>query len=503
MKKCLFELCANLDCKKISMVTKNKTDMEQFLAQPNQEVVLTEGREIDDFEKDLLRQMECCERKLEKMKSERYFSAGEICSIPINKYRQEYVGFVGNLERLNTVTADECDGKLKAYSIFRYLNAFYRALIVNQMFDGYYAKKSIKKYLHHNGVDFTCSFDDQFYHNYEAEILNNKHVQSTNPAIDEIIAHIFHQLDNTDNSRILIFVREKDFTFYLVDILTKNNIAAEAIVGSNARSELKTCTASEIDNILQRFKNGKTKVLVSTTVVEEGLDVVNCNMVISYGHVTNETAMVQRQGRVRALDSKYILILPPMLQWLAKKESINERRKISMQKLIDQLQSTNIREMEEFISNYQKSKIFGHVKKTLTMIQTTVWKFTCKNCQIHICSSNELRIIENAHRICIVPELLHKFRVVKEARVSYGPQSIYEYGGKVLCNKCNNYLLGNYVYYKKIPFFQLNISTCNGTNVAGKVMSFKKWAGFAKLYEISSLTKEDCDSYLEQLENRE
>lgn len=72
------------------------------------------------------------------------------------------------------------------------------------------------------------------------EILISNHVQSANPAIDTIIAQIFNQLDNTVDSRILVFVREKDFTYYLVDILTNNNIAAEAIVGSNAKSDLKS-----------------------------------------------------------------------------------------------------------------------------------------------------------------------------------------------------------------------------------------------------------------------
>ena len=55
-------------------------------------------------------------------------------------------------------------------------------------------------------------------------------------------------------------------------------------------------TQNKQDDVVKYFREGKHKVIVATSVAEEGLDIRKCNLVLRYEHVTNEIAMVQTRG---------------------------------------------------------------------------------------------------------------------------------------------------------------------------------------------------------------
>ena len=55
-------------------------------------------------------------------------------------------------------------------------------------------------------------------------------------------------------------------------------------------------TQNKQENVIELFKNGEYKVIVATSIGEEGLDITKCNFVIRYEYATNETAMVQAKG---------------------------------------------------------------------------------------------------------------------------------------------------------------------------------------------------------------
>jgi len=55
-------------------------------------------------------------------------------------------------------------------------------------------------------------------------------------------------------------------------------------------------TSRKLEDVLQYFRNGSHKILIATSVAEEGLDVQKCNYVIRYLHVTTDIARIQSRG---------------------------------------------------------------------------------------------------------------------------------------------------------------------------------------------------------------
>lgn len=59
-----------------------------------------------------------------------------------------------------------------------------------------------------------------------------------------------------------------------------------------------------------RFKRGSTNCIVATDVVDEGIDIPTCTLIIRYDMPMDFRAYVQSKGRARHSSSNYVLLMP-------------------------------------------------------------------------------------------------------------------------------------------------------------------------------------------------
>ena len=61
---------------------------------------------------------------------------------------------------------------------------------------------------------------------------------------------------------------------------------------------------------LDHLRQGTKNLIIATSVLEEGIDVSACNVVICFEKPPNLKAFIQRRGRARKSRSKYVLMFP-------------------------------------------------------------------------------------------------------------------------------------------------------------------------------------------------
>lgn len=122
------------------------------------------------------------------------------------------------------------------------------------------------------------------------------------------------------NLKALIFVTRRQTAKNVHHIIQKCSefdkefvIRSDFMVGNN--SSVPESIEQVLQNkwnrqVLERFKKNKINTIVSTSVLEEGIDLQMCNLVISYDVPKEFRGYIQSKGRARMRGSNYIIMCP-------------------------------------------------------------------------------------------------------------------------------------------------------------------------------------------------
>ena len=95
---------------------------------------------------------------------------------------------------------------------------------------------------------------------------------------------------------------------------TRNFLRVGTVIGASNNQARKARlgdwgpTNDQLD-ILDDLRTGKKNIIICTSVLEEGIDITLCNTIICFEPPVNLISFIQRRGRARHIDSKFVVML--------------------------------------------------------------------------------------------------------------------------------------------------------------------------------------------------
>ena len=138
--------------------------------------------------------------------------------------------------------------------------------------------------------------------------LNSERILS--PRVSKLFA-ILKDLSQT--SKIIVFVKTRRVAHLLTNILKENpeinkKFCPLKIIGQSGPFGMSWL--NEQDEVIEKFRHGNCNLIVSTSVLEEGIDNPDCDVVIRFDGIKSLISFTQSKGRARKWEkSQFILLM--------------------------------------------------------------------------------------------------------------------------------------------------------------------------------------------------
>ncbi|XP_070693773.1 interferon-induced helicase C domain-containing protein 1 [Pempheris klunzingeri] len=310
-----------------------------------------------------------------------------------------------------------------------------------------------------------------------------------NDSLSKLRTKILQEFSSREAARGIIFTKTRRSAIALSQWIQENpkfaevEVKASHVIGGGDQSVVKPMTSAEQKDVLNKFRNGEVNLLVATTVAEEGLDIAECNFVIRYGLVTNEIAMIQAKGRGRAEDSSYTLV-EVKNSGVAEKECVNEHRENMMNKAINKIRALNQTDYDKRILEFQiqaimeeKVRMTKKKQKDMKNENPSDLKFSCRGCSKHVCTGEDIQIIENMHRVNVTTQFSELFNR-RENTTLIERLLDYETNGFITCRECGQ-RWGSMMVYRGIECPCLHVKNFVVSFNGKKISKCTKWIELA------------------------
>jgi Fanconi anemia group M protein len=129
------------------------------------------------------------------------------------------------------------------------------------------------------------------------------------PKLEKLKEIVLSQLKENPDSRVIVFTNFRDSADVITRELQDMGIPAVRFVGQANRENDRGLRQREQVEIVERFRRGEIKVLVATSIGEEGLDIPEVDLVVFYEAIPSEIRSIQRKGRTGRKREGRIVVL--------------------------------------------------------------------------------------------------------------------------------------------------------------------------------------------------
>lgn len=126
----------------------------------------------------------------------------------------------------------------------------------------------------------------------------------------EVLVDHFRRND-PENSRVIIFSNFRGSVRDILDSLAHigNSVKATQFIGQSSGKTLKGQSQKVQQAVLEKFRSGGYNVIVATSIGEEGLDIMEVDLVICFDANISPLRMIQRMGRTGRKNDGRVVVL--------------------------------------------------------------------------------------------------------------------------------------------------------------------------------------------------
>ncbi|XP_015281719.1 PREDICTED: interferon-induced helicase C domain-containing protein 1 [Gekko japonicus] len=442
----ILKICANLDAERIMTVKEHAQQLSNQVKEPYKKFEIADDKRQDPFKEKLISIM---------TEIQSYCKFNPRCEFGSQTYEQWVVQEEKKAAKEKNRKERVCAEHLKKYNDALQINDTIRMIDSYEHLKSFYQEEKNKKMAVNEEEDeplpLKLEETDKFLIGlfYGKEKLMKELAskeQYENEKLVKLRSTLMVEFSKTFEPRGIIFTKTRQSAYALYQWIKENpkfedlGVKAHYLIGAGHNSEFKPMTQNEQKEVIEKFRRGEVNLLIATTVAEEGLDIKECNIVIRYGLVTNEIAMVQARGRARAEESTYVLVASDG-SGAVERENVNIFREKMMYKAIRRVQEMTPNEYFRKIEGFQlqsKREVRMKAKKQERKVykqNPSFIKFLCKNCQKEICSGEDIQVIEEMHHVNAKKDFQELY-IVRENRTLQAKEADYQINGEIICRDC-------------------------------------------------------------------